>query len=121
MLTIGEFCSSTTLSGLRKLSDSTSLLPSARRVKFEDRRAGSGPSDDGDLGIAELEAVPVGRLRAKLRRARQCAAVKERGRAEAGAKSKQGSSRNVYCHGFSSAVFFEFKRVVARNRSAPAT
>ena len=51
--------------------------------------------NDGDFGVAEVEAVEIGRLRAELGRARQRAAAEHGRSAETGAERKQGSSRNI--------------------------
>ena len=80
VFTIGEFCSSTTLSGLRKLSDSIFFTSSfgtpvnVPGVAEGQRTVG----DDGHFGVAEHEAVPVGRLRAEFWRLGQRAAAEHR-------------------------------------------
>jgi hypothetical protein len=63
VFTIGEFCSSTTLSGLRKLSESILpyfLIGTPTKVPLGGP-SGSVPSEThGHFGVAEHEAVPVG-------------------------------------------------------------
>ena len=60
--------------------------------------------DDGDLGVAETEAVEIGRLRADLGRFRQRRFAKHGRCAEARAESKQRPSRYIWCHGASSTL-----------------
>jgi len=53
--------------------------------------------DDGDLGIAQTEAIEVGWLRLKLGRSRESAAEHGYG-AKPCTEGKQGPSRNIVCH-----------------------
>ena len=61
--------------------------------------------DHRHFGVAENEAVPVGRLRAEFWRLGQRAAAEKGRSAKTGAKRKQRPSRNVHRHTSSSTVF----------------
>src|SRR5262249_52252467 len=58
--------------------------------------------DDGDFGIAETEAIEIGRLGSKLGCLRQSAATEHGGCAKASPEGEQGPSRNIRRHGSSS-------------------
>jgi len=103
MLTIGEFCSSTTLSGDRKLSLSIFLTSSSGTPTKVPLGGPSGKRAVGNhrhFGAAEIEPMPIGGLRSNLGGPRQRAAAKHGRCAQTGAERKQGPSRNIICHAF---------------------
>src|ERR1700681_1024868 len=113
VLTIGEFCSSTTLSGDRKLAVSIFLTSSSGtpiKVPLGGAKRQRTVGNHRDLGAAENEPVPIRCLRAKLGRARQGAAAEHGRGSQPGAERKQGPSRNILCHAFSSIVFMKVFR-----------
>ena len=128
LFTIGEFCSSTTLSGIEEVVGEH--LPhfflrhaDEGAVGIAERQRAVG--DHGHFGVAEHEAVPVGRLRAEFRRLGQRAAAEKGRSAQTGAKRKQRPSRNVHRHTSSSTVFMNCSmlpgRIHPQLQAAPAS
>jgi len=74
--------------------------------------------DDGHLGIAEVEAVEIGRLRPDLGGAREYATAEHARCAETGAEREQGPSRNMGCHACSSTDFMKLFFAARVDRSA---
>ena len=102
MFTIGEFCSSTMLSGGRKLSVSIFLISSSEApVKVPlGGPSGSGPSETTVTSAAAEHRSGGNRATALPSLGARASALPPSrvGGAEAGAERKQGSSRNMGCH-----------------------
>src|SRR6266851_1396630 len=121
VLTIGEFCSSTTLSGDRKLSLSIFLTSSSGtpiKVPLGGTKRQRAVGNHRDLGSPENEPMPIRRLCTKFGRARQRAAAEQGGGAQTGAERKQGPSRNILCHEFPPLFFMKMFVCARTNPSA---